>query len=153
MSQVKPVPAGYHSLTPSLVFPDSIVAITLYKKVFEAEQIELIKDGEIVVHAEIKIGDSVMMMADENPQWGLKCPATVGGTASSLYHYVEDVDAVTALALDNGFTEVMPVTDMFWGDRFSQVQDPFGHVWGLATHKEDVDEAEIQRRMDDMRAE
>lgn len=150
MSQVKPIPDGYHSLTPSIVVPNCIEAIALYNKVFGAEQRELIKAGDTVVHAEVQIGSSVLMMADENPQWDLKSPATVGGTASSIYHYVEDVDAVTAVALANGFTEMMPVTDMFWGDRFSQVKDPFGHIWGLSTHIEEVTEEEIQRRVDEM---
>ena len=150
MSQVKPVPANYHSLTPSIVVPSCVEAIALYHKVFAAEQIEMIKDGDTVVHAEVRIGDSILMMADENPQWGLKSPTTVGGVASSLYHYVENVDEVTALAIANGFSEMMPVTDMFWGDRFSQVQDPFGHVWGLASNIEEIDEAEIQRRMDEI---
>lgn len=104
MSQVKPIPDGYHALTPSLVVPDSVEAIGVYKKVFDAEQIELIKAGGRVIHAEVRIGNSVLMMADENPDWDLKSPATVGGTANSLYHYVEDVDAVNARALENGFT-------------------------------------------------
>lgn len=150
MSQVKPIPDGYHALTPSLVVPDSVEAIGVYKKVFDAEQIELIKAGGRVIHAEVRIGNSVLMMADENPDWDLKSPATVGGTANSLYHYVEDVDAVTARALENGFTELMPPTDIFWGDRFSQVADPFGHIWSLATHVEEVTEEEIQRRANEM---
>lgn len=150
MSQIKPIPDGYYSLTPSLVFPDSREAIALYKKVFNAEQRELITAGDVVVHAEVTIGNSVLMMADENPDWDLKSPATIGGTASSIYHYVEDVDAVTTLALENGFKEMMPPTDMFWGDRFAQVQDPYGHIWGLSTHIEDLEEHEIQQRMNEM---
>ena len=150
MNQIKAIPEGYHALTPSIVVPDSKAAIKLYETVFGARQIELITDGERVVHAEVRIGDSVLMLADENEQWGLQSPATVGGNPVSLYHYVENVDEVAKRAKDNGFTEMMPVTDMFWGDRYGQYQDPFGHVWGISTHVEEVDEEEIQRRMNEL---
>lgn len=149
MNKVKPIPDGYHSLTPSIVVPDCKAAIDLYKKVFGARQTEMIMDGDRVIHAEVVIGNSVLMLADENDQWGLVSPATVGGNPTSLYHYVEDVDAVAASAMANGFSEMMPVADMFWGDRYGQYQDPFGHIWGLSTRLEQVEEEEIQRRADD----
>lgn len=150
MSHIKSKPDGYHTITPSIVVPNSVHAIALYEKVFNAEQIELIRQGDRVVHAEIKIGDSVVMMADENKQWGLTAPSTIGGVAASLYLYVDDVDALFNKATEHGFEVLMAPDDMFWGDRFAQVKDPFGQIWSLATHKEDLTHDEIQRRMDEM---
>lgn len=147
MSQVKPKPEGYTTLTPSLVVDNCREAIALYRKVFDAEQIEFIEYAGTTMHAEIRIGDAVLMLADANPQWNLQTPGQLGGSPVSLYAYFDDADAIFHKALDNGFTETMPIQDMFWGDRVGQVVDPYGHMWTLATHIEEVDEAECNRRM------
>lgn len=153
MTSVKPIPDGYHSLTPYLIVTDSRQAMDLYNKVFDAELLETICDGKQVLHAEVKIGDSVLMLSDENPDWDQRSPLSFRGTPVSLYFYVADVDGVFARALEYGFEVVMPVTDMFWGDRFAQVKDPFGHLWSLATHIEDLTPDEIKRRQQQFAAE
>lgn len=147
MSKINTIPKGYHSITPSLVVSNAIEAIEFYKKAFDAQQIELIVDEGVTMHAEIKIGDSMLMLADANEQWNLRAPQQLGGSPVSMYLYVEDVDAQHRQAIDAGCKEMMPLSDMFWGDRFSQVQDPFGHIWSLATHIEDVSEEELNERM------
>ncbi len=148
MSKINPIPEGYHSITPSLVVPNAKDAMALYGKVLNAEKIELIEHEGRTMHAEVKIGNSILMLADENEEWGLRSPAQVGGNPVSLYLYVDDVDSQHQVAIENGFVELMPVADMFWGDRFSQVQDPFGHIWSLATHVEALSQEEITRRME-----
>jgi PhnB protein len=151
MANVKPIPEGYHTITPSLVPKDAARAIDFYKRAFGATESGRMQtpDGKIA-HAELKIGDSRIMISDEFPQSRAKSPQTIGGTTSALFMYVQDVDAAYQRALGAGATVVMPVADMFWGDRYGQVADPFGYVWGLATHKEDVSETEMKRRAEDM---
>lgn len=143
-------PAGYHSVTPYLTVPSAADAIAFYVKAFGAvEKLRLTMPGGGIAHAEISIGDSALMMGDENPEWGNKSPQTLGGTPSGYCVYVPDVDAAFATALAAGATEVMPVADQFYGDRSGTVLDPFGHKWTLATHLKDMTEAEMQAAMDE----
>ena len=150
---VKPIPDGYHSVTPYMTIRGAAKAIDFYTAAFGAVEILRLPmaDGS-VAHAEIKIGDSVVMMGEENPAWDAKSPQALGGTASGLMLYVPDCDAVFAAALANGATVSKPLTDQFYGDRSGTVIDPFGHQWTLATHVEDVEPAELQKRMDAMAA-
>ncbi len=147
MSKVKPVPEGYRTITPYLVVRGADKAIEFYKKAFGAQEMFRMPtpDGKIA-HAEIKIGDSMLMLGDENPQQGATAPQTIGGTAVHIFLYLEDVDKVFRQAVNAGATAVMPPTDMFWGDRYGKLVDPFGHGWGLATHKEDVAPEEMNKR-------
>ena len=144
---VKPIPDGYHSVTPYLSIKGAAAALEYYKKAFGA--IELFRmdgpDGRIG-HAEIKIGDSPIMLADEYPEMEFVSPQTLGGSPVGLMIYVEDVDTVYARALTEGGQEVKPLQDQFYGDRSGTLKDPFGHVWTIATHKEDVSPEEIDRR-------
>jgi PhnB protein len=144
----KPIPDGYHTVTPSLVVKGGAQAIEFYKKSFGA--IENFRmpgpDGKSLMHAELKIGDSIVMLADEQPDMGCKAPTSVGTSTGSLFLYVKDVDAAYKKAVEAGAKVVMPPADMFWGDRFGQVDDPFGHRWGLGTHKEDVAPDEMAKR-------
>jgi PhnB protein len=144
----KPIPDGYHTVTPYLIVKGAGEAIEFYKKAFGAEELFRMPgpDGRGVMHAEIRIGDSVIMLADEFPDRGYLSPLARGGATSSLLLYVEDVDASFARAIAAGATEKMPVSDMFWGDRYGQVSDPFGHDWSIATHKEDVAPEDMARR-------
>jgi PhnB protein len=145
---VKPIPDGYHSVTPYLIIQGAAQAIEFYKKAFNAE--ELLRfpmpDGRLG-HAEIKIGDSPIMMADEFPEMGYRGPQALGGTTVSILLYVRDVDALAAQAVAAGAKVLKPVQDQFYGDRSGTFADPFGHVWTIATHKEDVSHEEMQRRM------
>jgi PhnB protein len=143
----KPIPDGYHTLTPALTVKNGAEAIAFYKRALGAEEIMQIPgpDGRLM-HAEMKIGDSGFMLGEEMPEQGCRAPASVGAVSSSLYVYVQDVDKAFRRAVEGGAKPVMPVTDMFWGDRFGQVEDPSGHRWGLATHKEDPSPEEMARR-------
>jgi PhnB protein len=143
----KPIPDGYHTLTPALTVKNGAEAIAFYKRALGAEEIMQIPgpDGRLM-HAEMKIGDSRFMLGEEMPEQGCRAPASVGAVSSSLYVYVQDVDKAFRRAVEGGAKPVMPVTDMFWGDRFGQVEDPSGHRWGLATHKEDPSPEEMARR-------
>jgi PhnB protein len=143
----KPIPEGYHSITPYLGVDDAAQAIEFYKRAFGATERSRMDgpDGKIA-HAEIQIGDSLIMTSDQFPQSSTKPPKELGGTSVAIFLYVEDVDSVVQDAVDAGATITMPVEDMFWGDRFGQVQDPFGHIWQIATHVEDVEPAEMERR-------
>jgi PhnB protein len=149
----KPVPQNFHTVTPALVVRNGAQAIEFYKKALGAEELMRMPgpDGKIM-HAELKIGDSVIFLSDENPEMGTKSPQTLGGTAGSLYLYVEDVDKAFKRAVDAGGKSTMPVADMFWGDRFGSFLDPFGHNWGLSTHVEDLSEKEIEERAKDFYA-
>lgn len=147
MAFVKPIPEGYRTVTPSLVVPKATEAFNVYHMALGAEKVEWIEYQGMVMHGEIRIGDSIVMLADASPEWKLVSPHTLGGSPCSLYLYVEDIDGLHQRAIAAGFVETMPPSDMFWGDRFSQLIDPFGHNWSLATHVEDVDAAEIHRRM------
>ena len=143
----KPIPEGYTTVTPYLAVDDAAKAIEFYKRAFGATERSRMAgpDGK-VAHAEIEIGDSVIMTSDPFPQSTIKPPKEVGGTSAAVFLYVEDVDSVVQDAADAGATITMPVEDMFWGDRFGQVQDPFGHVWQIATHVEDVSREDMEKR-------
>ncbi|HEY9870856.1 MAG TPA: VOC family protein [Candidatus Obscuribacterales bacterium] len=147
MAKVDPIPRGFHTITPSLTVKDAEKAIEFYKKAFGAEQKEIClgPDGKSIMHAELKIGDSIIMLNDEYPDMGCRSPNSLGGSPVSLYLYVDDVDAWYARAVGAGATSVMPVADMFWGDRFGAVVDPFGHKWSIATHIKDMTPEEIAR--------
>lgn len=143
-----PVPEGCRTVTPYLIIRDAAKAIEFYKKAFGAvERFRMpMPDGKLA-HAEIQIGDSVVMIADENPDWGVVSPQTLNGSPVSVFLYVPDVDATFQQAVAAGASEAMPVADMFWGDRYGKVVDPFGHKWDIATHVEDVAPAEMEERM------
>jgi len=143
----KPIPEGYHSVTPYLIIRNAAEAIEFYKKAFGA--IELFRfpaPGGKIGHAEIKIGDSPIMLADEYPDMGYKGPQSLNGSPVSLMVYIEDVDKVFNRAIDAGATVKEAVQDKFYGDRSGTLTDPFGHVWHIATHKEDVSSEEMERR-------
>ena len=143
----RPVPPGFHTITPSLIVRNAPAAIDFYKKALGAEELMRMAtpDGKIG-HCELKIGDSIIFVTDENPGMGCSSPETLGGTASNLFLYVEDVDKSFQRAVDAGGKVTMPVADMFWGDRFGTFVDPSGHSWGLSTHKEDLTPQEIEER-------
>jgi PhnB protein len=144
---VKPIPEGYHSVTPYLIIKGATEAIEFYKKAFGATELFRFPAPEGKIgHAEIKIGDSPIMLADEHPDMGYKGPQTLGGSPVSIMIYVEDVDATFNLAVGAGATVKDALTDKFYGDRMGKVVDPFGHVWHVATHKEDVSVEEMERR-------
>ena len=138
MSSFTP-PAGYHVVTPSIIVRDADAAIRFYSRAFGAEEISrmLGPDGA-VMHAEIRIGDSIVMLGEENEQWGTRSPLLTNGNPSSLHLYVPDVDAAFARAIAAGATETMAVADQFWGDRYGVVVDPFGHAWSFAHALEKV---------------
>ena len=140
-------PDGYHTLTPYLTVKDASRAIEFYKQVFGATEVLRIDgpDGK-VGHAEIKIGDSIIMLADENPEWGNRSPQSLGGSPVGLMLYFKDVDATIALAVAAGAQVTKPVQDQFYGDRSGTVTDPFGHIWTISTHTEDVSPEEMLRR-------
>jgi PhnB protein len=145
---VKPIPEGYHTVTPYLVIQGASRAIDFYKEAFGA--VETVRmggpDGK-VGHAEIKIGDSMVMLADEHPDMGHRGPKAYGGTPVSLALYVEDVDSMFPRAIAAGAKELQPLKDQFYGDRSGTLEDPFGHIWTIGTHKEDVAPDEMERRM------
>ncbi len=147
-SQVKPIPDGYHAITPHLVLREGVKAIEFYKKAFGAEERGRIPgpDGKSILHAELKIGDSILMLCDEIPQMQrYVSPQQLKGTTIALHMYVKDVDAAFKRAVDAGATVSMPVMDTFWGDRYGRVTDPWGHEWSLATHKQDLTLDEIAK--------
>jgi PhnB protein len=139
-----PIPKGYHTATPNLTVRNAVQAIEYYKKALGAEERMVMKgpDGK-VSHAELKIGDSIIFLSDEIPNMGNKSPQTLGGTTGGIYLYVEDVDKLFKQALQAGGKEKMPVQDMFWGDRYGQFIDPYGHTWGVSTHTKDMTEEEM----------
>jgi PhnB protein len=148
MSAVKSIPDGYHTITPHLAVRDTAKALEFYAKAFGAEELfRMPGPGGTVMHAELKIGDSIVMLGEEEPQMGASSPQTIGGSPVSLLIYVKDVDASFARADKAGCTVQMPLTDMFWGDRYGKLLDPFGHHWALATHKEDVSPEDMAKRM------
>jgi PhnB protein len=143
----KPIPEGYHSVTPYLAIDGASEAIEFYKKAFGAkERGRMDAPGGKIGHAELEIGDSVVMLSDALPQFSTRAPTEFGGTTVSVFMYVEDVDAVVKQAVDAGAKVEMEVQDQFWGDRFGSVTDPFGHNWAIATHVEDVPPEEMSRR-------
>ncbi|HVH85615.1 MAG TPA: VOC family protein [Terriglobales bacterium] len=146
--RVKPVPDGYNTVTPYLTVRGAAAAIDFYKRAFGATELFRMPgpDGKIM-HAEILIGDSHVMLADESARAEAKAPETLKGTSASIFLYFEDVDASFKRAVDAGATTTQPLQNMFWGDRFGKLTDPFGHKWMLASHVEDVSPAEMEERM------
>ena len=145
---VQPIPTGYHAVTPYLIVHDAAKALEFYKKAFGA--VELMRfpgPGGKIMHAEVKIGDSPVMLADEMPDGGYVGPKTLGGAGVSMMLYVEDVDSRFKQAVAAGATVKREVEDQFYGDRLGTIVDPFGHVWSISTHKEDLTMDEIQKRM------
>ena len=148
MSKVPYIPKGYNTITPYLVIKGAARAIEYYKKVFGAtEVVRMDGPNGTVGHAELQIGDSRFMLADENPQMGHKSASTIGASPVSLYVYLPDVDRVVEKAVAEGGKLQRPVEDQFYGDRSGFVQDPFGHLWGVATHVEEVSPQEMKERM------
>jgi len=148
---VKAIPAGYHTLTPYMTVRDAARAIEFYKQAFGAVERGAMKgpDGKIM-HAELLIGDSIVMLADEQPQFGSLSPQSTGGAGMGLHIYVEDVDNAFDRAVKAGAKVEMPVSDMFWGDRYGKLADPFGHKWSIATHKADLSPEQMERGMNEM---
>lgn len=146
-------PAGYHSVTPTIVVRDAAAAIDFYKRAFGAEEIDRMAgpDGSIM-HAEIRIGDSLIMLGEENEQWGTRSPLSTNGVHGSLHIYVDDADASFDRALKAGATVRYPLEDAFWGDRYGKVTDPFGHEWGIATRVKDMSKSEMQQAGQDWMA-
>jgi len=148
MAKVTPVPEGYHTLTPYLVVDRASEAIEFYKRAFGAAEIARMPGpGGKVMHAEIQIGDSRLMLSDEFPEMGGRSPKAFGGSPASLMVYVADVDTAFTRAVEAGASVEMPLANMFWGDRYGKVKDPFGHVWQMASHVEDVAPDEMAKRM------
>jgi PhnB protein len=147
MANVKPIPEGYHSVTPYLVMKGAADAIEFYKKAFGATELFRMDHEGKIGHAEIKIGDSPIMLADENAEMGYRGPEALGGTPVSLMIYVEDVDKIYPQAIAAGGVELKPLQDWFYGDRSGTLKDPFGHIWTVGTHKEDVTPEEMDKRM------
>ncbi len=145
---VKPIPPGYHTVTPYLIVKNAASAIEFYKKAFGATELMRFAgpDGKIG-HAEIKIGNSPIMLADEHPEMDARSPQSLGGSPVGILLYVEDVDALANRAIAAGAQVLRPVTDQFYGDRSGTFSDPFGHKWTIATHKEDVSHEEMQKRL------
>ena len=148
MSPVKPIPEGYSTVTPYLVIKGAAKAIDYYKQIFGAtEKMRMDAGAGRIAHAELKFGDSVVMLADEFPEMGFSGPEKVGGSPVSLLLYVPSVDAVFQRALDTGSRQIKPLENQFYGDRSGTLTDPFGHVWTIATHVEDVSPEEMKNRM------
>jgi PhnB protein len=141
----KPIPDGYHSLQPYLIVRDAAKALEFYQTVFSATEVVrmTMPGGDQIMHAELRIGDSILMLSEEAPNWNVHSPVKYGGSPVSLLLYVADVDAQFARATAAGCTPIAPPMDMFWGDRYCKFTDPFGHVWAVATHISDPTPAEI----------
>lgn len=152
MADVKPIPEGYHSVTPYLVIKGAVQALEFYKTAFGATELFRMEHEGKIGHAEIKIGDSPIMLADEHPDQGHVSPTTLGGSPVGIMIYVDDVDKIFNQAISAGGKEVKPLQDQFYGDRSGTLTDPFGHVWTVATHKEDVTPEEMDRRLANLHA-
>ena len=149
--KVKPIPEGYRNVTPYLIVDEAAKAIDFYRKVFKArERMRMPAPGGRIGHAELEIGDSVVMLADENPEMNARSPRSVGGSPISLLLYVENVDATVDRAVAAGAKLKRPVADQFYGDRTGGIEDPFGHQWYLATHVEDVSPEEMRKRSEEL---
>jgi len=146
----KPIPEGCHTLTAHIVVKNAAKAIDFYKQAFGATEISRMAMGDKIGHAELRIGDSVLMLADEWPGYEVRSPESIGGTTFSMHVYFDDVDAMYKQAVAAGAKGVHPPEDQFWGDRYGMIVDPFGHSWGQATHIKDVSHEECQRAMDAM---
>jgi PhnB protein len=147
---VNAVPDGYHSVTPYLIVDGAADAIDFYKKAFGAEEVLRMSMGDRIGHAEIRIGDSILMLSDEWPDFGMLGPKGRGGPTSTMMIYVADCDALFCQAIATGAAEVRPLQDQFYGDRSGTVADPFGHHWTISTHVEDVSEEELRQRLEEM---
>jgi PhnB protein len=148
-AKVKPVPEGFSTVTPHLNVRDAARALDFYKRAFGAiETVRMPGPGGAILHAEIKIGDSHLFLADEMPEWGSRSPLTIGGTATAICLYVDDADAVFNQAVSAGARVLMPLADQFWGDRYGKLADPFGHEWAVATHLEDLTPEEMKKRQE-----
>ena len=147
MNEVKKIPDGYHSITPMLIVKDGLKAIEYYKKVFGAidKGTMMMPGNKSVAHAELLIGDSKIMLSDEFPEMKSLSPTTIGGSPVSLYLYVEDVDKTFNLAVTEGGKSLFPVQDRFYGDRHGTIQDPFGHIWSIATHIKDLTKEQMKK--------
>lgn len=146
--QAKPIPQGYHTVTPYLTLNDAARALEFYKRAFGArEMMRMEGPGGKIGHAEIKIGDSMIMLADEMPGTSSRSPQSLGGCTGGVFLYVEDADGLFNQAVSAGAQVEAPLSDMFWGDRYGRLRDPFGHSWSVATHKEDVAPVEMSKRM------
>ena len=147
MSTVRPIPEGFHTVSPHIVVRDADSAIDFYKRAFGAQELMRMPgpDGKSIMHAVIKIGDSIVLLADEFPGVDCVSPTSAGGTSVTLHLYVDDVDAVAERAIHAGATVRMPVSDMYWGDRYGVLADPFGHRWSIGTHKQDLNAEEMEK--------
>lgn len=145
---VKPIPDGFNTVSVYLIVPNAVEAADFYQKAFGAEKTTHMEmpGGGGTMHMELRIGSSTVMLTDENEQWGAKSPNTLGGTPCSLHLYVNEADAAFKRAVDAGCEVEFPIADMFWGDRYGKVKDPYGHSWGVSTHTEDVPEQEMGKR-------
>ncbi len=146
----KPIPEGFHSITPHLIVRNAAQAIDLYTKAFAAQELSRMPgpDGKLL-HAEIKIGDSILMLCDEFPQWNTLGPQSLGASTVGIHIYVQDADALFTQAVTAEATVKMPIEDTFWGDRFGKVTDPFGHEWSIATRKRDLTPEELHNGAQD----
>lgn len=145
--KVRPIPKGYHTVTPSLTQEDAGKTIAFCKQAFGAkERMRLTGPSGKIMHAEIQIGDSIVMLGEEAPEMGARSPESLGGSPASILLYVKNVDSFVDKAVAAGATVAMPVQDMFWGDRYGKLQDPFGHQWQVATHKEDLTPKQMAKR-------
>ena len=150
---VQAIPKGYHTITPFMTVRDAARAIEFYKQAFGAKEKGVMKGpGGKVMHAELVIGDSIIMLADEFPEFGSLSPQSTGGSGTGLHIYIEDVDSAFDRAVKAGATVEMPVADMFWGDRYGKLRDPFGHKWSIGTHKADLSMEEMKKGMDEAMA-
>ena len=140
------IPKGYHTITPNLIVRGALEAIEFYQRAFGAENLGAMTgpDGK-VMHAEIRVGDSIVMLSDENEAWGAKSPMSTNGNSITLHVYVQDADAAFARAVEAGARPTMPVMDAFWGDRYGQVMDPYGHQWSIAHRQKNLSDAEIRQ--------
>ena len=148
---VKPIPAGLHTVTPHLICADAAAALEFYKKAFGAVELSRVPGAEgKLMHASVRIGDSVVMLNDEMPEWGSLGPKALKGSPVTIHLYVENADAAFAQAVAAGATVTMALDDMFWGDRYGKLEDPFGHHWSIGTHIRDVSPEEMQAAMEQM---
>ncbi len=149
MATVKPIPEGQHSITAGLVVKNARLAIEFYKTAFGAKEVSVWAgpDGRSVMHAELKIGDTKIFLGEESTDMGTVSPQSLGGSSVSLNLYTEDCDAVFKRAIGAGAKVKTPLADQFWGDRYGKLTDPFGHVWGIGTHKENLSREEMEKRM------
>lgn len=151
---VRPIPEGYHTATPYLVVEDAERAIEFYDRAFGATELfRLTTPDGTIVHAEVRVGDSPIMLAGASPDLGTQTPGSLGGATGAVHLYVEDVDGLAQRAITAGAEELIPVADQFYGDRSGRLRDPFGHIWVIATRREDLTPAEMNARLEDLMAE